>query len=867
MKKRLFLLAAALYLSVGFLMAIPAHPKPIAVTQPDGTMVTLRLCGDEYLHYTTTDDGYTVIKDNRGFYVYAQLVNGQLETTTQEAHNADKRSAAEQVFLSGVAKHLKPEINSSVAQVMRKTMAHERKVLAARRAGEYDYNNFRGLLILVEFNDKSFSRTDYGEIMENMVNQENYNGYSKTDGSWEPFYGSVRDYFYDSSNGKFSPNFDIVGPVTVNYSQYDPNGTDNAGKILFDAINMVDPEVDFSQYDGDGDGVVDLVFFVVAGNGANYSGNDSRLFWPHRSVIYNPYTYNYVIKDGVYLYDYASSVELQGFTSYPPSVKLDGIGTICHEFSHVLGLPDFYDTDYALNGTSIDPGSWSVMSGGSYLNDSKNPVSYSLYEKYAVGFIGDEDVHEITETGSYSLENIATSNSGYRINTPQEGEYFLLENRQRTGWDSYLPGHGMLVFRVDETNWNVWNRNEVNAYASHNYYELVRAGGADNDNAACDPFPGRNRVTVLDNVSTPANLLTWAGLPSPFGLDNIKEQNGIITFDVLDVNKLVELNIDDTISVPQGVVVPVNFEAVPMYAPYELTWTSGDTDVATVDENGFVTGISAGSTVIKAVDVSGIADSCQVTVFEAAVANNIAEFKTLEVDKESVLHLQDAQVLYVSNIGGTDNVYVRDATGSIVFCNIGFEMKQNELFNGILYAKRSVDGKMPLVLAIGGLTNDKDLVRAEGEEAQPRMVKLSELTDDDMADLVTLQEVRVLTVKEGKTSYAMAKDGESSVFIYNLFKIKDLSMPKNYETKLFNITGIYGSRNFEVSGTAYDDIYPLKKMEVVGDAPVSGVAGIETNPTDILVLYGIDGREIKTADKPGIYLMKRGEKVVKVVKR
>jgi hypothetical protein len=147
------------------------------------------------------------------------------------------------------------------------------------------------------------------------------------------------------------------------------------------------------------------------------------------------------------------------------------------------------------------------------------------------------------------------------------------------------------------------------------------------------------------------------------------------------------------------------------------------------------------------------------------------------------------------------------------------------------------------------------------------MVKLSELTDDDMADLVTLQEVRVLTVKEGKTSYAMAKDGESSVFIYNLFKIKDLSMPKNYETKLFNITGIYGSRNFEVSGTAYDDIYPLKKMEVVGDAPVSGVAGIETNPTDILVLYGIDGREIKTADKPGIYLMKRGEKVVKVVKR
>ena len=866
MKKRLLSLAAAFLLGIGLLRAIPAHPGKVAVTQPDGTTVTLQLHGDEYLHYTTTADGYTVMKDSRGFYVYARQESGRLAASQLVAHDEAQRTTAEKAFLASAPKHLMPEMTPAAVQTRKAMRARGEEILAARRAGEYDYSQFRGLLILVEYNDRSFSRSDYAEIMEHMVNDVNYTGYMRENGGKETYYGSVHDYFSDSSNGKFQPQFDIVGPVTVNYSQYDPKGTENAISILVDAINAADEEVDFSQYDGDGDGVVDLVYFIMAGNGANYGGNDQRLFWPHRSVIYDPNTYSYILKDNVYLGDYASSVELQGFTAYPSSVKIDGIGTICHEFSHVLGLPDFYDTNYAQQGQSADPGEWSLMSGGSYLNDSKNPVSYSLYEKWSVGFIGDDEVQLIDTVGNFSLENVATSHAGYRINTPRQDEYFMLENRQRTGWDAYLPGHGMLVFRVDESNQYAWWRNTVNADASHNYYELVRAGGANSQNAGTDPYPGRNGVTTLDNTTEPGNLLTWAGDPCHYGLANIKEQGGVVTFDVVDVNVLTALNMAETLSVPQGLALAVPLETVPAYAPYELTWTTSDPAVATVDEKGRVTGVSAGSAVITATDVAGLSASCTVSVFESATADNIAAFKAFPADGEGVLYLHDAQVVYKDQKNGEDHYFVRDATGSILLQHPGFDLKQNEVLNGAVYGKFSTDNRMPLLLPVDGLTGDSDLERAEGEEAQPRPVRLPELTDADLADLVTLQEVRVGTLKEGKSSYAMAFDGETNVFIYNRFVIKDLSMPKNYEKKLFDITGIYGSRGFEVAGMTYNDIYPVQKMKVVGDVSEASVSGIEVAEAAETQVYSIDGSKVKTAGRPGIYIVRKGEKIVKMVK-
>lgn len=271
-------------------------------------------------------------------------------------------------------------------------------------------------------------------------------------------------------------------------------GTKNGSTLVRAAVNAADADVNYQEFDGDGDGSVDLVFVIFAGQGANFTGNDERLIWPHRFNFFRNK------KDGVYVSDYACAVELYGYTSKPETVLIDGIGTICHEFSHVLGLPDFYDADYEEDGQSNDPGDWSVMAAGCYANYDRTPVGYSLYERYAVGFMDEPPV--ISSPGNMMLDPLPllTACSGYRINTPVDNEFFLLENRQQAAfkWDAFLPGSGMLVHQVDKTKTSVWDYNTVNTNPDHNYYELVRAGGAHSytykekrhfESTAADVFP------------------------------------------------------------------------------------------------------------------------------------------------------------------------------------------------------------------------------------------------------------------------------------------------------------------------------------------------------------------------------------------
>ncbi len=496
--------------------AIPAHPKPIKVQQPDGSFVTITLHGDEWNNFNTTEDGYSVVKDGRGYYVYAELADGKLQPTSRVAHDLAQRSATEKAFLVNTKKMQVPEMEKSQAEAKMDMQVQQRRAMASRRATAYD--KFRGLVVLVQFKDKKFSRTDYPQIAEGMLNQENYTGYDN-----EKYTGSVRDYFSDNSGGKFKPQFDVAGPVTVNYNQND--GRNKRREIACAALDAIDPEIDFSQYDGDGDGIVDLVYFIIAGNGSNYSGNNSGLWWPHRWTIRR--NDELVEKDNVLLYDYASSVELYGWTSTPSSVIIDGIGTICHEFSHVLGLPDFYDADYEKSGgQSNDPDEWSVMAGGSYFNNARTPVGYSLYERYSVGFI--DEPEKITAKGTYTLEPLQTSQMGYRIDSSVDDEFFLFENRQKSAskWDANLPGEGMLVHRVDKTDPTIWANNDVNCNPDHNYYQVVWAKGVEKKVSTYDTFPGAGKVTELTNNTTPANLKSWSGEETLWGLFNIRQVTG-----------------------------------------------------------------------------------------------------------------------------------------------------------------------------------------------------------------------------------------------------------------------------------------------------------------------------------------------------
>ncbi len=529
MARKVCLLVVMMLFCVGSMQAVPAHPSAVKVQQPDGSYVTLQLHGDEWLNYTTTADGYTVVKDQRGYYVYARQHDGQLVATTQVAHDAANRQEAEKTFLMDVGKHLKPAIDPQQEQKRLVVQRGQQQTLKNRRAGGYNYNNFRGLIILVQYNDREFSRSDFYDILNNMVNQPGYTGYDNLQCT-----GSVFDYFNDNSWGKFQPSFDIVGPVTIDYSQYSANGTSNQEALVNAAVDAADPYVDFSQYDGDGNGKVDMIYFIFAGNGSHYSGNDSRLFWPHRYYVIktvNANQYVYVYKDGIRLWDYAASTELVGHERYPETIRIDGIGTICHEFSHVLGLPDFYDTDGSgSGGKTITPDVWSVMAAGNYANNSDTPVGYSLFERWQVGFL-DNDPPGFPESGNYELSPVSEQGAGYMITTPVENEFFLIENRQQNAfrWDAYLPGSGMLLYQVDMTNMDTWNRNKVNVSPYHPCYFLVRATAV-NMNSPYDPFPGAGNVTEVTNDTSPANLLTWEGNRTPCELSQITQVGSLVTF-------------------------------------------------------------------------------------------------------------------------------------------------------------------------------------------------------------------------------------------------------------------------------------------------------------------------------------------------
>ncbi|MBR5349767.1 MAG: M6 family metalloprotease domain-containing protein [Prevotella sp.] len=502
--------------------AIPADPTPIRVTQPDGSIVTIQLHGDEWLHFTTTTDGYTVVTDERGYYVYAQLQDGKLLPTNVIAHDADGRDVNETDYLSHVKKYLTPQMDETTAETKKKVRAMQRQALQKRKAAQYDYNKFRGLIILVEFNDRQFSRSDYKDLINDMVNKENYTGFTDTDGKFQTYTGSVRDYFHDNSNGVFNPEFDVVGPVTVDYSQED--GNKYSYSIMKAAVQAADSLVDYSLYDRDNDGTMDMVYFIFAGTASSSDPDHPNRLWPHRSIINN------VKCDGVWIKDYACSTEFIYSEKYN---MLDGIGTFCHEFSHVLGLPDFYDTDGDdSGGRSHDPGDWSVMAGGCYHNNGRTPCAYSLYERMATGFT---EPMVINTKGHYTLEQIGTSNTGYRIDSPVEGEYFLLENRQKDyKWDKYLANSGMLVFRVDRSDMTPWNNNSVNDNPERMFYELLRAGGVEKayTNPDYDPFPGKGEVTTLSNETSPAHLRTHDGQDTPWVIHHIAEANGEISFDV-----------------------------------------------------------------------------------------------------------------------------------------------------------------------------------------------------------------------------------------------------------------------------------------------------------------------------------------------
>ncbi|MDP4239891.1 MAG: M6 family metalloprotease domain-containing protein [Bacteroidota bacterium] len=543
-KKSLFIVLLLVLLGQGAVLrvfAVRAYPYPITVTQPDGTSLTILLQGDEFQHYQTTEDGYLLKANARGFLTYATVnVAGETVGSAFSAHNIPGRTAREIQFLKSIDQ---PAVIRLLQRAPLKSKAFQAPGVVQRVF--QTIGSPKSLVILANFQDVSFVTPNPQTAFTNLLNQA---GYSTNGGT-----GSARDYFMASSYGKFAPNFDVVGPVTLPHAMAyygtnvgGPDGNDSLPvQMVIDAcVEANRAGLDFTPYDTDNDGIIDNVFIYYAGYN-EAEGGPSYSIWPHRWGVYPqelfPSGYNYtgtlesVTFNGKRLLDYACTSELRGNSGS----TMCGIGTFSHEFGHVLGLPDYYDTS-GKQGHTLD--SWDIMSSGNYNNQGRTPPTYSVYDRFFLGYLVPEPE---SSTANLTLNPIyqgttppaSTANQAFLLSAtthnlngsnPSPAEFFLLEYRKKTGWDTYLPAEGMCIWHIDYKQ-SAWDNNNPNNYtgttqtlASHMRVYLVPPTGVGTTppksaftSGSFTPtlWAGTDINRAFSNITTTANAITFNFMP------------------------------------------------------------------------------------------------------------------------------------------------------------------------------------------------------------------------------------------------------------------------------------------------------------------------------------------------------------------
>lgn len=477
MKQRIFILNALLCLVLS-VWAVPAKRGVwCSLSLVDGTEVKAQLVGDEFLHYYVSEDGTKYVQDES---------TGLYRKMTDEV-TAQRRAAVRRAQAQG----------------------RQKRMLRKAQASNVFQGTKKGLIILVQFTDSKFKSGHDLALYERIANDENYSGNN--------FRGSIKDYFKAQSHGLFELDFDVAGICQLQhtYAYYGKNSNDNdvrAGQMVAEACLWAHEHgTDFSKYDWDGDGEVDQVFVLYAGHGEASYDKDPDTIWPHMHYLSASDYGKSLSLDGVTVDTYACSCELNG------DGNLDGIGTFCHEFSHCMGFPDLYDTSYA---GWFGMGDFDLMCSGSYNGDSKCPAGYSAYEKAECGWLTLKDMTNIEqETSIVGVQPMSADGDAYIIkNKGHEDEYYILENRQKTGWDSYLPASGLMITHVDYDadiwDWNMPNTSgkyeDANGNTKTNDHQrltIFRAGkSTDEYGDASDLYPyGSNNS--LTKTSSPASTL------------------------------------------------------------------------------------------------------------------------------------------------------------------------------------------------------------------------------------------------------------------------------------------------------------------------------------------------------------------------
>lgn len=500
--------------------AIPAKPGVHAVKNSDGSTVSFELHGDERMHYKRTKDGFVITADEKGNYVYltkgkdGNILKSSIIARDNETLSSQLGKDDSGVFIKDI------ETSNTLSRVYKKR--DEMRITSPMSTK----GKKKGIVLLVEFSDIKFRIPSPQVEFSNMLNVQGYtNSYGQI--------GSAKDYFRDISMNQFDPEFLVLGPIALpnSLSSYGGNGTEGYDKdparMVYDALKLADlSSVNMSELDDNNDGFADNLFVFYAGY-SEAEGGPEESIWPHAASLKMllSLTDNMLPqKDGVKFNDYACGSELAD----KDGSRMSGIGAFCHEFSHILGLPDTYDTDYSTNGQAFGLDAWSLMANGPYNGNGNIPPSLNAWERWKSGWL---TLTELSEADDYELEPLQESNQGYILKSEANNkEYFILENRQQTLWDRALPGHGMLIYHLDFTSTTPWLNNQVNATASRQCFELETADAIQTKaTLSGDPYPGTSNKKEFTDVTTPSSRL-WSGHSLGKPITDISEKDGIIEF-------------------------------------------------------------------------------------------------------------------------------------------------------------------------------------------------------------------------------------------------------------------------------------------------------------------------------------------------
>lgn len=491
----------------------PASGKTVILRQPDGSFFEAKLSGDEFLKLYTTIDGQPVSQDKDGYY---HIDNDILALHRLHSASRNKRRLLESVTPGkGILKRVQensPEMKGPDTPITK-----------------------HAIIILAEFADTRFKYSQ--EDFIKLLTQPGYN-INGAD-------GSAMDYFNDQFKGKFKFAFDISEIVHLShdcayYGSNLPDGSDKAAaEMIVEACTLADNTVDFSKYDDDGDGEVDNVFVFFSG-ADEAEGAGTEKIWSH--AWYVSLDGHNIRLDGKKIDRYACTAEL----SILNGNKLAGIGTFCHEFSHTLGLDDYYDTDYEGSGGLSKAlwGSTSLMDAGNTNNKGKTPPNYNAIDREMSGISSAETL----KPGRYTLEPIDVNGRYLRIDTERKGEYFLIECRFQHNWDTYSGGRGMLVYHIDKSDantgyseiygkdlkaWERWTMNEINCRPDHQCADLIEAESAATDISRIffpSPLSSPDEFTP---ESGPA-FRSWSNTASPLSITDIRISENGVTFTVTE---------------------------------------------------------------------------------------------------------------------------------------------------------------------------------------------------------------------------------------------------------------------------------------------------------------------------------------------